>query len=283
MNASPKATALGAQLPALLSLICLLSEILMKILILSALPQEYAPLKKIFPAFRLVRKKPCKKFAMSLAGKEITLVESGMGDKALREALCAELAPDAPDLLMFSGFAGGLHPGLPAGAVCFAAKARPLETGTLYTFTYSNELARFLAEHRIRTVLALSAGAPCNKQSLCALFAGELAVLDMETAFAAEVAFSSEIPLVCFRAVSDPVDHDLGFNLEDISDGQGKVRPHRVLATILKKPSTLISFYRLWRGSNLAAKNLCATVAAFLNLPEQEMGKIAREIKIKRS
>lgn len=255
----------------------------MKILILSALPQEYAPLKKLFPAFRLVRKKPRKKFSLSLAGKEITLVESGMGDKALREALCAELAPETPDLLIFSGFAGGLHPDLPAGSVCFAAKARPLEAETLYTFTCSNELARFLAQHRIGTVLALSARAPCNKKALSVLFPGELAVLDMETAFAAEEAFSRQIPLICFRAVSDPVDHDLGFNLEDICDRQGKVRPHRLLATILKKPSTLISFYRLWRGSTLAAKNLCASVAAFLNLSAEELGKIAREIKIGRS
>ena len=252
----------------------------MKILILAALPQEYAPLKKHFPALRSVRNRPFRKFALNLPGKEIILIESGMGDKAVRDALGGELSEFFPDLLLFSGFAGGLHPDLSVGTVCFAAKGRSIETGTMYGFDFPDELAEFFAKHRVRPVLALSARTPGNKQALSALVSGEPAVLDMETATAAEEALTRQIPLICFRAVSDAVDHDLGFSLEDISDEQGRVRPLRVLATILKKPSTLLAFYLLWRSSSLAARNLCGALAALLNLPASELARMAGGIRL---
>ena len=255
----------------------------MKIVILSALPQEYAPLKKLFPALRPVRKKPPKKFAWNLPGKEVILIESGMGDKAVRQALAGELEGLFPELLLFSGFAGGLHPDLVAGSVCFAAKTRCIEAETMYSFEFSDELAQFLAENQVAPVLALTAQTPGNKQVLSALACGEPAVLDMETAIVAEEASSRQIPFICFRAISDPVDHDLGFNLEDISDEQGRVRVLRVFATIMKKPSTLLAFYLLWRSSSLAAKNLCASVAAFLHLPASELARMAEQIRVEKS
>ncbi|MDR3567055.1 MAG: hypothetical protein P4L43_03415 [Syntrophobacteraceae bacterium] len=253
----------------------------MKILILSALSQEYAPLKKLFPALRPVRKGPFRKFALHLPDKEITLIECGMGDKAVKEALGGESAV-SPDLLIFSGFAGGLHPGLSAGSVCFAANTRHIVAKTTYGFRFPDELAQFLANHRITPVLALSAKTPGNKQLLSAQAFGEPAVLDMETATVAEEALARNIPCICFRAVSDAVDHDLGFNLEDISDEQGRVRPFRVLKTICKKPSSARSFFLLWRGSRLAAKNLCGLVAAFLNLPASELSRMAAGIRVER-
>ncbi|MGC8493792.1 MAG: hypothetical protein ACP5SH_18875 [Syntrophobacteraceae bacterium] len=249
----------------------------MRIIILSALPQEYAPLKKLFPAFRAVSKRPCRKFALNLPGKDIRLIETGMGDKAVKEAFDSE--PGA-DLLLFSGFAGGLHPDLPTGSVCFAASARRIETGASYAFRFSEELSDFLARHGVQPVLALSADGPGDKRALSALADGAPAVLDMETATAAEEALLRHIPFLCFRAVSDAIDHDLGFCLEDICDDQWRVKPLRVLGTILKKPSTLPAFYRLWRNSSLAAKKLCAPVAAFLNLPAAQLERMAAGIGI---
>lgn len=251
----------------------------MKILILSALAQEYAPLKRLFPAFRTEHKRPYRKFTLNLPGKDIRLIETGMGDKAVREALHSE---PAADLLLFSGFAGALHPDLSTGSVCFAASARRIETGASYAFRFSEELSDFLAQHRVRPVLALSADGPGDKRALSALADGAPAVLDMETATAAEEAFLRHIPFLCFRAVSDAIDHDLGFCLEDICDAQWRVKPLRVLAAILKKPSTLMAFYRLWRNSSLAAKNLCAPVAAFLNLPTAQLERMAAGIAVER-
>ena len=254
----------------------------MKILLLSALPQEYAPLKKLFPALRSVRKAPPRKFVLNLPGKEISLIECGMGDGAVREALGGESAGLAPDLVIFSGFAGGLHRDLPVGTVCYTSSARRIETGAQFCFRFPTALDEFLAEHRIRPVLALTAEAPGDKQAHRTLACGKPAVLDMETASAAEEAFRRKIPFLCFRAISDPLDHELGFDLEDISDERGGVRPLLVLATIMKKPSTLASFYILWRDSGLAAKNLCGLLAAFLKLPAPELERLASGIRVEK-
>jgi adenosylhomocysteine nucleosidase len=254
----------------------------MNILILAALPQEYSPLRKLFPSWRLLRKRPSKKFALRLPGKEIVLVECGMGARSAKEALGVELAGSSPDLLIFSGFAGGLHADLPTGVVCFTESVRAIFSEKVFQFRVPNSLSDFLAQNHIRPVLALSAETPGDKQAMSALGSGQMAVLDMETATVAEIAWHNKIPFICFRAVSDPIGHDLGFNLSDIADGRGRVRLTGVLFTVIRKPATLKAFYLSWRNSRLAAKNLCGSVAAFLGIPASLLGKIAGEIKIER-
>ncbi len=254
----------------------------LRILILTALPQEYSPLKKLFPSWRLVRKRPTKKFAFKLPGKEIILIECGMGAKSAQKALGAELAGFTPDLLIFSGFAGGLHPDLPTGVVCFAASVRAVSSQEVFQFRVPDALSYFLAQNHIRPVLTLSAETPEDKQAMSALASGQLAVLDMETATVAEIAWHNKIPFICLRAVSDPIGHDLGFNLSDISDERGRIRLTGVLFTVMRKPSTLRAFYISWRNSRRAASNLCGSVAAFLGIPAPLLGKIAGEIKIER-
>ena len=252
----------------------------LRILILAALPQEYSPIKKLLPSWRVVAKKPLKKFISRLPGKEIVLVESGMGSKSAQEALAAELTGFTPDLLIFSGFAGGLHPELPVGAVCFTVSAREISSGEVFHFRFADKLVDFMNQNGIRPVLGLSAEQPGNKRALSALAAGQTAVLDMETAALARIAFHNKIPFICFRAVSDSLDHDLGFDLSDIADERGRIRLAGVLVTVIRKPATLKAFYLSWRRSSLAAKYLCSSVAAFLRIPAPVLGKMAAEISI---
>jgi len=239
----------------------------MRILILSALPQEYSPLKKCFPSWRRVRGGTLKKFAFSLPGKEISLIESGMGSKAVREALEVELAVTTPDLMIFSGFAGGLHPDLSVGVVCFVDSVKEISSKSEFHCRYPDELADFLVENEIRPVQAFSAEVPGNKQELCLLASGRPAVLDMETATVAEVALQKKITFICCRAISDAIGHDLGFNLSDIADERGKIRVAGVLSALIRKPSVLSAFYLAWRRSRLAAKNLGRSIAALLVIP----------------
>jgi nucleoside phosphorylase len=259
------------------------SEARMKILILAALPQEYSPLKKLLRGRRLPGKKPLKKFAFNLPGREIVLIESGMGAESAEEALRLETAAFSPDLLIFSGFAGGLHPELKIGAVCYAAAARKTTSEDLFNFRFSRELEDFLSQNHIIPVLAISSDMPGDKRALSALAAGQMAVSDMETAKLAETALQKRAPFICFRAVSDCLDHELGFNLSDISDERGRVRLSGVLCTILRRPATLKAFFLSWRRSSAAARNLCRSVAAFLRIPAPTLAGMAAGIRIERN
>jgi adenosylhomocysteine nucleosidase len=254
----------------------------MKILVFSALPQEWAPLKKLFPALRAVHRKPYAKFSLNLPGKEIALVESGMGENSVKAALGAELETFWPELIIFSGFAGGLHPDLCVGAVCVASGARSVDADTVYTFGFPEELSDFLAKNRVAPVLALTAKSPGNKRLLSTLACAKPAVLDMETASIAREACLRKIPFLCFRAISDAIDQELGFDLEDICDKQCKVRLLRVIALIFKRPATLFGFFLLWRNSSVAAKKLCSLLADFLDLPAEQLARMAARITCQR-
>jgi hypothetical protein len=135
-----------------------------------------------------------------------------------------------------------------------------------------------LAQKRVEPVLALTAKSPGDKRLLAALACGKPAVLDMETASLAEAACRRKIPFLCFRAISDGIDQELGFNLEDICDEQYRVRLFRVIGLIFKKPSTLSGFLLLWRNSSFAAKRLCSALADFLNLPADLLARMAEGI-----
>ncbi len=245
----------------------------MKILILAALPQEYSPLKKLLPHWRCLDKKPLKKFTFNLPGKEIVLIETGMGPTSAEQALRTEMPGFVPDLLIFSGFAGGLHPNLKIGTVCFTAGTRETCSEELFKFRFPKELNIFLAKNNILPVLGISSRMPENKHDLRALANGQMAVSDMETAKLAEIALEMKVPFICFRAISDCLDHDLGFDLNAITDGQGRIRLSGVISTVLRRPAALKAFYLAWRRSRLAAKNLCGSVAAFLGLSALRLSK----------
>jgi adenosylhomocysteine nucleosidase len=254
----------------------------MKILILTALPQEHSPLKKLLPGRYRVKGKALKEFAFKVPDKEIVLIESGMGAKWAEEATRAEILEFMPDLLIFSGFAGALHPDLKIGSVCFTVRVREESREDWFNFRFPGELDDFLTRNHILRVLAISSEFPDHKKAISTLASGQMAVLDMETARVAEIALESKVPFVCFRAISDCLDHELGFSLSDICDERGRVSLWGVFLTVLRRPSVLKAFYLSWRRSRVAANNLCRTVAAFVGNPADALIKMAREIRIER-
>jgi adenosylhomocysteine nucleosidase len=258
------------------------AETQMKILILAALPQEHSPLKKFLPGRRLVKRKPLKEFAFKLPDKEIVLIETGMGAKWAEEALRVKMPEFRPDLLIFAGFAGGLHPDMKIGDVCAIVRVRQKSCEDTFNFRFPAGLDDFLTANQNVRVTGISCEFSENKKAVCVVAAGQMAAMDMETAKVAEIASKMKIPFVCFRAISDCVDHELGFDLSDICDGRGRVKLYGVLSTVLRRPLVLRAFYLSWRRSRVAAKNLCRSVAAFVRIPADELIEMARGITIER-
>ena len=92
------------------------------------------------------------------------------------------------------------------------------------------------------------------------------AVVEMETAAVVRTACPHDIPVMGVRAISDPLDDELGFNLEEFCDEQKVIRPMRVLACIARKPSLIPQLLRLASNSRLAAANLAREVATIIRL-----------------
>lgn len=253
----------------------------MNILIVSALPQEYASLAKHTPPWERLANKPFKRYSFELGALKIVLVESGMGAAAAGRVLESELVRALPDLLIFSGFAGGLHAGLKVGTVSIVEQTRELGSKDSFHFSFPERLREFIASHGVRSVCALTAHQPQDKRALSSVTEGEQpAVLDMETAPIAGFCFLKGVPFICFRSVSDAVDDDLGFDVSDIADGEGKVSLPGVFRTVVRNPRTLAAFYHSWRRSTVASNALCVILSEFLRLPAHVLEEIARNTRL---
>ena len=78
----------------------------------------------------------------------------------------------------------------------------------------------------------------------------------MESAAVARVAASHGIPFLAMRAISDPWDEEMDFTIDEFCDDSMRIRPARVLATILRRPRIIPQLVRLARTSRVAAGGL---------------------------
>ncbi len=258
---------------------------MLKILVMAALPEEYAYLRKITPRWRLTGDNPYRTFSFILPEKQVTLIETGMGGSFAADALKRALALSIPDLLIFAGFAGGLHESLSAGDVCaitHAVEYQPPDKpqNNPFTFVFPGELSDFLSERKVQRGWAVTVSSPPDKQRLAAFLAGGVGAVDMETAIIAGIARERGIAFLCLRAISDGVNDELGFDLKDITGERGNVVVAKVLKTILFNPAVIAAFYRSWKRSSKAGKNLGRIVADLLNLPAGTLKKIAAAARI---
>jgi adenosylhomocysteine nucleosidase len=86
----------------------------------------------------------------------------------------------------------------------------------------------------------------------------------MERAAIALLAGESGIPFVGLRTVSDPVDEELGFALDEFCDKWMRIRIHKVLLTVARKPRIIPQLIRLARNSRVAAAGLSQAMERFL-------------------
>ena len=257
------------------------------ILVLAALPQEYAGLERL--PFKKISGGPFKRFELSLPGRLVVLVETGMGAANAERALSWSLSAYSPDLLVSIGFAGGLDPSMRVGDVCLGsslfrmaddARAAHCE----FRIGVPAPLERLCAALNIRTTGILTASSPEHKKKFRYDGPEAPSVIDMESAALAHCRGSS-LALVCLRAVSDARDDRIGFDLGEISGPDGRVSMGKVLFLALRRPAKIGNFYRLWRRSSKAAKNLGKAAAELLALPLPELGEIvegARVIRCRR-
>jgi nucleoside phosphorylase len=254
----------------------------MMITLLFALPQEYAALKRRTGPWRLVARKPFKTFSHKFNQTEITLVETGMGHGRMIEALEWLLNRGHPDLAIAAGFAGSLGSDLAVGDVClgeaFSCFDSDLHVHIPSRFSHEvvQRLIPFCDEYRVRRVQIITARKPVPKHSLGERFAGTLSVLDMESYFVAQFCREKMIPFISLRAISDGIGDEIDFDLEAISDRGRRVRVCLVLASLLKDPCLLRSYYASWKRSIKASQSLATVLAGLLRFPSAALWALVR-------
>jgi len=207
-----------------------------------------------------------------IGNTQIALAASGVGMRRARESARRVLNEvHDVDLIILTGVAGGLVDNLAIREVVLADRlmtresdnellTRTIEVPQDYFKTCSSALdaaaIRYARGGLLTVKYPLVTGA---EKRLAGENTGAIAV-DMETAVIAFEAAARGIPFVAMRSIMDTVDHDLA--AAGLADRNGRVRPLKAAAMLLRNPAMVADVIRLVRNLRQATHSMAVTVEA---------------------
>jgi len=198
-------------------------------------------------------------FAKSAAARpRLRTLITGVGwDNAARKVRAA-LAAERPQLVLSCGFAGGLNPDLPAGAVLFAADA---ETGLGPALLAAG--ARPARFHCARQ-------AACTAASKRAAWAATSAdAVEMESHVIHTLCHQQRVPCATVRVILDAASEDLPLDFNLLMTPDQRLDPLKLALTLVKSPAKVRALLRLGSQSRRAAGQLAGVLARALGLEHQ--------------
>ena len=219
-----------------------------------ALPDESGVFLKSIRNLRKVSGGTLPVYFGMLDGLEIAVLHTGVGETSARSCLTRFLSDHRPGLLISSGFAGGLDPSLPIGALVVAENFSSLAPLDLARLFFHNSRSVFFGGLTTQSVPAESVS---SKRALSSE-TGALAV-DMETAAIAGFCKAASIPFLSVRAVSDTALQPLPLSFSIWFDSvEQKARVSSLLLYLVAHPALIPDFYRFVCGVFSAKKILAA-------------------------
>jgi len=192
----------------------------------------------------------------TVGGRRVAWCVGGIGAAAATRAARLLVAGHHPRLLVSAGFAGGLDPALPRGAVVRPTKVilagSPATAIALADPPDSSVITICTAERIIRT--------PAEKRDLAARTCA--AVVDMESFAVAAVAREFDLPCASVRVVSDAAGDELPPAVAGLARPQSTLRRLGVaLGAVGRRPRTAIDLWRLWEHAVLDGRTLAGALA----------------------
>lgn len=245
----------------------------MKIAIITAMPEETTALLKRFGCAVKSHCGNLPAYRFDYVTHEIMLCEAGMGLENAAVATEIVVREFAPAMLISCGYCGGIAPDLNVGDVVVASgvaivsgtevRAVQVEIPAVCGSFIAGQSAEGV---RISGGLFLSTPLVMSKKRLASLLPAGVPdpVVEMESAAVAAAARESGISFVGIRAVSDQLDEELDFSLEELCDARMRISIPRVLLTVARKPHIIPQLARLARNSRVAGSSLARAVEQFL-------------------
>lgn len=244
--------------------------------IVMAMREEIRPVLRRLGGHRKEQAGPFPLYLFQRDGRQLVLIESGMGINRATAATTELISRAQPRLIITAGLGGGVRPGLNVGEVVLAGQVLSLGEGlTSKIAGIANEaLLRALQESvsgqpfRILDGTTVTTSGIVNKRQADQQLSREIVnpVLDMETSAVAEIAERNGIPLVALRAISDAAEEELLFSLDEFTDRDLNIHLGKVLLAIAKRPHILPQLIRLAQNSKQAANNLAIVLEKLTHL-----------------
>jgi nucleoside phosphorylase len=232
----------------------------MKILVTFALENEFAPWRKL-RAFRPGVWGAAKAWFSELDRAELGVVLTGVGPKCAG-ARASEVTwgeSDSVDVCISSGFAGSLRQDV---QVCQIIAPKCVSSGQVRTEMGANvvscdaPLVALAAQRGARMVEKLHTVDHVVTSAAEKNFLGKQAdAVDMESFEVIQESESFGVRSLAIRAVSDTLDEDLPFDLNEVLS-EGRVSVPRVVGQLARRPQALPALVRLGRRSRAAAEAL---------------------------
>jgi adenosylhomocysteine nucleosidase len=247
-----------------------------KIGLVIAMPEEVRPIARRLGNCRKERIDGLLFHRFHMEGREIHLVQSGMGRKRAAAAAMALIAAQRPGLLISAGLGGGVRDGLAMGDVVLASRVISLSEDTIADTT-AIDTVRLLQDLQgslpgrdflLLDGCVITGRGILRKKEVRRLLPEGLRnpVLDMETSAVAEAALREGIPFLALRAISDAADEEILFSIEEITDRDLNISIRRVLSALLRNPRILPQMLRLARNAKTAGDNLARVLERLIRI-----------------
>lgn len=241
------------------------------IALIAALPEEIKPFLARVGIVRKERIAHFPLYSFRVDDRDLILLQSGMGPINAEAATRALLEATSPDLIINFGLGGAVAPG-PQVADLVVATRLLVSDGVGFSeqngpdLSFADEFMVKAGNSRCHPGTFITTGETMLKAALRGTVPAntETPVLEMETAAIARVAGERGIPLLAIRAISDDCYEELGFTVAEFCDAELRIRPAKVLFTILKRPWIIPQLIRLARNSRQAAEALAAGIINYL-------------------
>ena len=240
--------------------------------LVAAMPEEIAPFLKKNPTAISRRLGNLPFYVLEKEGCTIHLIEAGMGPTNGASATSLLLTAGRPELLASIGFCGAISSGevgdLVVATALYLLDNQGLHPQTEPSAPSNRQLIPQLEQALRPTKFACHAGTfittPVSiakellRQRLPAGIA--VPVLEMESSAIARIAAAEGIPFIGIRTVSDGANEELGFDITDFTDDSLRIKPGKVLCTVLKRPQLIPQLLRLARNARTAGASLASAL-----------------------
>ena len=180
----------------------------------------------------------------------VTVLVSGMGAAAAERATKEKLAARDWRMVLTCGFAGGLNPALPIGAVlCEADENFPLHQALLGAGALAG---RFHCAERV-AVTAYEKATLRERTGADAV--------EMESGIIRRLCRERGIPSATVRVISDTAQEDLPLDFNALANPDQSLNYRKLALAIAKSPRKIPALLRLQRNTRFAAARLAVVLA----------------------
>jgi adenosylhomocysteine nucleosidase len=193
---------------------------------------------------------------------EVSTVLTSVGTQSAARTVARVLEASAFDLVISSGFAGGLRQRHRPGHVLVGRSVRQLiEDREVKPPEKWLARARVLGAEEATFVTSPTAVATREEKRR---LASEADAVEMESFAIVEQAQARGVPGIVIRAISDPAEMELLIDFDRVLDAGGRVRAAPLAAQLLRKPAAVAGLARLARESRRASASLAEFLERFV-------------------